>query len=157
VSQIKTVKNNASWIITDDKDKSKVGSIVKIPNNNYKVTFGGTGKVFSKRDLIKSFGSELFREHLPRQIEKDKTKTVYEYDSCCEPYNKMWYVKLKLPLYTKERKSKSFYCAGHYLIKKKGWQEEFCPKLITLEKYKFHGLFDTVYKLKTFARKFLNQ
>ena len=159
MSQIKTVKNNASWIITDDKDKTKVGSIVKTPNNKYEVRIKGTGKIFSKHDLVKSFGSQLFseREHLPNFTEKPKTNVVYDYPSCCEPYNKMFYLKKKTPIYTKEKKSKSFYCAGHYLIKKKGWQEEFCPKLITLEKYKFHGPFDTVYKLKTFARKFLNQ
>ena len=67
----------------------------------------------------------------------------------------MFYVKHKLPIYTKERKSKSFYCAGYYLIRKKGWTEEFCPKLITLEKYKFHGPFATTNKAKAFAKQYL--
>ena len=38
MSNIKTVKHNASWIITDDKDKRKVGSIVKTFGNSYDVT-----------------------------------------------------------------------------------------------------------------------
>ena len=155
MSQIKTVKNNASWIITDDKDKTKVGSIIKTPYNKYEVKFRGTGGILNKSDLIKSFGSELFRESLPKFTEKDNTNFVYDYESCCEPHNKMWYVKFKLPLYTKEKKSKSYYCAGNYLISKKGWQEEFCPKLITLEKYKFHGPFKNVYQMKAFQKKYL--
>jgi len=155
VSQIKTVKDNASWIITDTTDNSKVGSIVKTPNDKYEVRIKGTGKIFSKHDIVKSFGSELFRERLPYLTEKDDANVVYDYDSCCEPYNKMWYVKFKLPLYTKEKKSKSYYCAGNYLINKKGWQEEFCPKLITLEKYKFHGPFTNVYQMKAFQKKYL--
>jgi hypothetical protein len=155
VSKIKTVKDNTSWIITDDKDKTKVGSIVKHSTNEYAVQFRGTGKIFSKTDLIKSFGSQLFREDRPKLIEKDNTNTVYDHQTDCKPFNPMWYVKLKLPLYTKEQKSKSFYCAGYYLISKKGWQEEYCPKLITLEKYKFHGPFFTIYQMKAFQRKYL--
>ena len=155
MSQIKTVKNNASWIITDDKDKTKVGSIVKTPYNKYEVKFRGTGGILNKSDLIKSFGSELFRESLPKFTEKDNTNFVYDYESCCEPHNKMWYVKFKLPLYTKEKKSKSYYCAGHYVIKtNKGWTTDFSPKLITLLKYKYHGPFKTQQKAVAFAKKF---
>ena len=155
MSKIKTVKDNTSWIITDDKDKNKVGSIVKHSPNEYAVRFKGTGKIFSKTDLVKSFGSQIFREDRPKFLERDKTNTVYDYERDCKPYNKMWYVKHKLPLYTKETKSKSYYCAGFYLINKKTWHEEFCPKLITLEKYKFHGPFVNVYQMKAFRRKYL--
>ncbi len=154
MSKIKTVKDNSSWIITDDKDKTKVGSIVKNSTNEYAVQLRGTSKIFSKTDLVKSFGSQLFAV---TQINKQlpSPNMVYDYPCDTQPFNKMFYLKKKTPIYTKEKKSKSFYCAGHYLIKKKGWKEEFCPKLITLEKYQFHGPFDNLYKMKTFARKYL--
>tara|TARA_Y100001949_G_scaffold176566_2_gene190477 strand:+ start:245 stop:709 length:465 start_codon:yes stop_codon:yes gene_type:complete len=154
VSNIKTVKPNASWIITDNKDKDKLGSIVKTPQNRYEVRFNGLEKFYTKDKLVKSFGSQLFAP-TPAKIQDANTNIVYDYPCDSTPYNKMFYVKHKLPIYTKERKSKSFYCAGHYLIRKKGWTEEFCPKLITLEKYKFHGPFATTNKAKAFAKQYL--
>ena len=85
-----------------------------------------------------------------------ETKTVYEYSiDVDKPFNKMFYVKKKLPIFTKENKSKSFYCAGHYLVHKKSWTEMFCPKLITLEKYKFHGPFKNQHQMMAFKKKFL--
>jgi len=154
VSKIKTVKDNTSWIITDDKDTNKVGSIVKTPQNKYEVKINGLYRFYTKENLIKSFGSQLFSTRILTK-KSPSLNMVYNYPCDTQPFNKMFYLKKKTPIYTKERKSKSFYCAGYYLIKKKGWKEEFCPKLITLEKYQFHGPFDNVYKLKTFARKFL--
>ena len=44
-----------------------------------------------------------------------------------------------------------------YLVKKKGWTEMFCPKLITLEKYKFHGPFDSESKMIHFSKNYINK
>ncbi len=58
-------------------------------------------------------------------------------------------VKKKLPLFAKSDKSKSQYCAGYYIIKfRKGWVKSFCPKLITLERYPFHGPYKTSEEMK---------
>ena len=134
MSNIKTIKPNASWIITDNKDKDKLGSIVKTPQNRYEVRFNGLEKFYTKDKLIKSFGSQLFAP-TPVKIQDANNNVVYDYPCDNHPYNKMFYVKHKLPIYTKERKSKSFYCAGYYLIRKKGWTEEFCPKFGLIIEY----------------------
>ena len=56
----------------------------------------------------------------------------------------MFDIKRRLPLFTKSEKSKSIYCAGYYIIKfNKGWVKSFCPKLITIERYKSKGPFKT--------------
>ena len=69
---------------------------------------------------------------------------VYEYPCNSRPYNPIYNVKKKLPIYSKSSKSKSLYCAGHYVIKfRKGWVKSFCPKLITLNRYPFQGPFMT--------------
>ena len=121
MSNIKTVKPNTSWVITDQKDKEKLGATVP--------------------------------EVKPKLAEPN---TVHGYDvDIDKPFNKMFYVKRKLPIFTKENKSKSFYCAGHYLVQKKSWTEMFCPKLITLQKYKFHGPFKNQYQMNAFKKKFL--
>jgi len=58
-------------------------------------------------------------------------------------------VKRKLPLFTKSQKSKSLYCAGYYVIRfEKGWVKSFCPKLITVERYKTHGPFKTELEMR---------
>ncbi len=155
MSNIKTVKPNASWVITDQTDKEKVGAITKEQGNNYLIRYQGFNKTLSKEQLVKSFGTQLFTvpEVKPKLPEAN---TVYEYSiDVDKPFNKMFYVKKKLPIFTKENKSKSFYCAGHYLVQKKSWTEMFCPKLITLQKYKFHGPFKNQHQMMAFKKKFL--
>jgi hypothetical protein len=45
-------------------------------------------------------------------------------------------------VYTKTTKSRSYYCAGHYLIKLKDeWESYFCPKMITVNRYPTQGPF----------------
>ena len=62
----------------------------------------------------------------------------------------MYSVRQKLPLYAKSAKSKSQYCAGYYVIKfRKGWVKSYCPKLITLERYPYHGPFKTETEMKS--------
>ena len=88
MSNIKTVKPNASWIITDNKDKDKLGSIVKTPHNRYEVKFKGLPRFYTKEKLVKSFGSQIFAP--PKVIEDqsnvEKNK-VYDYPCAIEPYN----------------------------------------------------------------------
>lgn len=53
-------------------------------------------------------------------------------------------VQRYLPIYTKGAKSKSFFCAGHYIIKfSSTWVRAYCPKLITLNRYEYQGPFKT--------------
>ena len=154
MSNIKTVKPDVSWVITDEKDLNKLGSIVKEQDNNYLLKLQGLNRSLSKEQLVKSFGSQLFALPKGKTLLHDNLVNDFPVD-IEKPFNKMYYVKKKVPIYTKELKSKSFYCAGHYLVNKKNWTTIFCPKLITLEKYKFHGPFETIYKAKAFAKKYL--
>ena len=56
----------------------------------------------------------------------------------------MWDIKHKFPVYTKSNKSKSFFCAGYYVVKlNECWTEAFCPKLISLNRYPFYGPYKT--------------
>jgi hypothetical protein len=56
----------------------------------------------------------------------------------------MWDVKHRLPLFTKENKSKSWYAAGWYAVKQhRSWKLIRNPKLIVLERYQYQGPFHT--------------
>ena len=77
------------------------------------------------------------------------THTIYNYPCRTKPYNPVYNVKSRLPLYTKNLKSKSRYCAGYYVIQfQKGWLRSYCPKLITLERNPYQGPFKTSQEMK---------
>jgi len=57
-------------------------------------------------------------------------------------FNVLWEVKHKLPLFTKEDNSKSWFAAGWYLVKQhRSWKTIQNPKLITLQRYAYQGPF----------------
>jgi len=67
---------------------------------------------------------------------------VYGFPVGSKPHNVLYNVPRKLPVYTKTSKSRSYYCAGYYLIKLKDeWETQFCPKLITVNRYPTQGPF----------------
>jgi len=75
---------------------------------------------------------------------KIQSKTVYGYPINSKSFNEVWDVQRKLPIYNKTAKSKSLYCAGHYLIKLNGaWSMHYCPKNITLSRYQYFGPYKT--------------
>jgi hypothetical protein len=56
----------------------------------------------------------------------------------------MWDIKHKLPIYTKTKKSKSWFVAGWYRIKTgRHWQIMQDPKLIVVQRYPYAGPFHT--------------
>jgi len=51
---------------------------------------------------------------------------------------------MKLPIYTKTSKSKSWFAAGWYQVKKgRSWAVMQDPKLIVLQRYAYHGPYHT--------------
>lgn len=59
-------------------------------------------------------------------------------------YNPMWDVSQQLPVYTKTAKSKSWYAAGWYNVRKgRNWKTVFAPKLIFLQRYPYQGPFSS--------------
>jgi len=73
------------------------------------------------------------------EIQKDNFD-VHGYPCSQHPYNPMFDVQNQLPVYTKTPKSKSQFCAGYYIICfEKGWRKAYCPKMITLSRYKYKG------------------
>jgi len=136
----KEILKDKFWIVEDDG--VKVGTL-SISDDQYMLSSAeGTRFFKNTRQLQKSLNSEINWTKL--EITETKSKEVNNYPTSCEPYNSMFDVKRKLPLFTKSDKSKSLYCAGYYIIKfDKGWVKSFCPKLITVERYETRGPFKT--------------
>jgi len=81
-------------------------------------------------------------EPLPKTVKEKPTNLVHGYPVAGRMYNPMWDVPQKLPIYTKTNKSKSWFAAGWYQVKKgRAWQVLQGPKLIMLQRYPYHGPF----------------
>ena len=77
---------------------------------------------------------------------KPKTKIVdvHGFAVAGRAYNPMWDIKQGLPIYTKTSKSKSWFAAGWYCVKKgRNWTVTQDPKLILLQRYSYTGPYHT--------------
>jgi len=135
----KEVLKNKFWIVEDNNER--IGTI-SFNDDQYMLSDKTGTHFYSERQLKKKLGKELLWEKLDITETKPSNKDVHGYPTSCDPYNAMYDVKRKLPLFTKSDKSKSLYCAGYYIIHfDKGWVKSFCPKLITVERYETKGPF----------------
>ena len=142
----KEVLKNKFWIV--EQNGVKVGTL---SNSEECVTYScSTGtEVFGNMNQLKK---HLGKINWIKNIEEKKPEehSLYDYPTSCSPFNPMYDVKRKLPLFTKSNKSKSLYCAGYYVIHfEKGWVKSFCPKLSTLEKYEHKGPMKTELEMRT--------
>ena len=146
----KPVIKNKYWIV--EQGAIKVGTIQVVDELNGGVVYVHNN-VREKFNNIKTLTS-TYNIKFGKQTEKSKAETydVYGFPSCFKPYNEIYDVKRKVPLFTKSSKSKSFYCAGVYLINFNGtWIKEECPKSITLSRYKYQGPFRSMDEAKEAA------
>lgn len=138
---------NKEWLIEDER--GKIGSIAK-GKKGY--SFLRKGKAIGFKDLAQvqqELGIILPEGKPPRFEMEPASYAIYDYPCSSKPYEPVYNVKKKLPLFAKSDNSKSQYCAGYYIIKfKKGWVKSFCPKLITLERYPFQGPVKTETEMK---------
>ena len=136
------------WIL--ERGGEKIGTLSK-EKKTYSVNRQGKKfEVGTLDEVIEKLGVqfEQFSKKPATQIKGEYS--VYDYPCSSKPYNPLYNVRKKLPIYAKSTKSKSQYCAGYYVIKfRKGWVKSFCPKLITLERYPFQGPFKTELEMRS--------
>ena len=145
----KPVLKDKFWII--ENDNQKIGTMSW---NDDRYMFSSKVETCffdNKRQMKKKFGSDIIWSDVANVIleSSDTTRLVYGFSTSVTPFNTMYDVKRKLPLFTKSDKSKSAYCAGYYVIRfDKGWVKSFCPKLITIERYEYKGPFKTELEMR---------
>lgn len=142
----KEVLKNKFWIV--ESQGEKVGTISY--NDEKFILSTGQSNTFHEnhRSIQKTLGAKVDWQAL-EITEIQPEKVIHGYDTSCIPFNEIFDVKRKLPLFTKSAKSKSLYCAGYYIIKfDKGWVKSFCPKLITIERYDYKGPFKTELEMR---------
>ena len=145
----KPIVDGKFWIVEEDGEK--IGTLHKKENNKYMLSGkDGTSFFGKKEELVKAFGKEFFSSKITTTLSAPpEVRDVHGYPTSCHPYNPLYNIKQRLPLFTKSPVSKSLYCAGYYTIKfEKGWVKSFCPKLITIERYENKGPFKTEIEMK---------
>ena len=144
----KPIVDGKFWIV--EKDGNKIATLHKKENNRFVLSNTNGEVMFNKKeDLQKEFGNDFFLKNNKVKVTASEPHECHGYPTSCKPYNAMYDVQHKLPLFTKSNASKSLYCAGHYVIKfNKGWVKSFCPKLITIERNPYKGPFKSKIEMK---------
>jgi hypothetical protein len=148
----KPILENRFWIL--ESDGEKVGTICRQEDRRYMFSCSDGTRIFdTQQQLQMNFNGEWMwgsSISAPKEEKENEDNSVYDYPSKFKPYNMVFDVKRKLPLFNKSKKSKSLYCAGYYVIQfEKGWVRSYCPKLLTLDSYPFKGPFRTSLEMKT--------
>jgi len=140
----KEVLNGKFWIVEDNG--VRVGTL-SLDDDQYMLSDKSGTHFYNEKQLKKKLGKNFSWSKL--NITETRIKEVHGYPTSSDPYNAMFDVRRKLPLFTKSDKSKSLYCAGYYIIRfDKGWVKSFCPKLITVERYETKGPFKTELEMR---------
>ena len=150
----KSVVKDKFWIVENNEER-----IGTMSYNDDRYMFSNRVETCffdNKLEMKQKFGAEIIWTDVTPELVKSNNKNfvVHGFPTSVNPYNTMYDVKRKLPLFTKSNKSKSAYCAGYYIIEfEKGWVKSFCPKLITIERYVSKGPFKTEMEMRSELRR----
>ena len=138
----KPVVKNKMWIV--ESLGTKVGNIMAVDEGGVVYLHDNQRELFPSIKLLsKKYNIEFVKAEKPKR-EKLDSYDVYGYPTNTQPHNEVLDVQRYLPIYTKGAKSKSFFCAGYYIIKfSSTWVRAYCPKLITLNRYEYEGPYKT--------------
>jgi len=136
----KPVIDKKFWILQQNDEK--VGNVEACAGGyqvrlNNQITQYKTIRMVEQRTGVR-FEPPMIRTR-PRST---TTHAVHGYPTASRVHNPVWDVPHALPLYTKTAKSRSWFAAGWYAVKKgRKWRIVQDPKLIVLQRYPYHGPF----------------
>lgn len=148
----KSVVKDKLWIL--QQNNIKIGQVKAKSDTNIEVMIhGNTTARFTSLADMKESGLFEFTE-LPKPS-ATISENVEGFPTEGLAYNAVWNVKYKLPLYTQDADSKSWFAAGYYKVNIcSTWIVQYCPKLITLQRNEFKGPFKTNPDLNQFNKIF---
>jgi hypothetical protein len=135
----KPVVANQFWILK--KDDRKIGQVEAV-EDGYDVKI--LDRVARYKTIKMAGRAANIEFEKPEKTRQAPRNLVHGFEVTGRVYNPLWNVQLKLPLFTKDAKSKSWYAAGWYRVKQhRNWKVMQNPKLITLQRYQYQGPFHT--------------
>ena len=142
----KTVLENKFWIV--EQEGQRIGTITKQDDSFILSQKGNVSFYKDELHINKTFGNNFLTTTV-RHADDQSEYNIHGFPTKGKPYNVVFDISNKLPLFTKGEKSKSVYCAGYYIIKFNViWLKSFCPKLITIEQNNYRGPFKTSIEMK---------
>lgn len=133
----KPVIDKQFWIL--QKDNQKVGNI-EACDGGYQVKINNQVAQFKTIKIVAKEVNIKFEPAVKITRSKTKVDHVHGYPVAGRIHNPMWDVQQQLPVYTKTNKSKSWFAAGWYNVKKgRTWRTVLAPKLIVLQRYPYQG------------------
>lgn len=140
-----------SWLVLGDTEDIRIGLLSEI-RDNYILMVKGEKKSFINRKEVTDYFKENIFENLV-EIEKEapveKVCFINGYPVDFDNPHEVFIKGNKLPLFSKKITSDVYYSAGYYCLKfNKNWMSAFCPKLSTLETYKYAGPFKDEFSMK---------
>lgn len=137
----KPIVDKQFYILT--KDDKKVGNI-EATDQGYNVKINDRVVSFKTLSVLRKNTGIEFVAVGNCQTNNPNSYQVHGYPSGSRVYNAIWDVQHRLPLYTKTKKSRSWFASGWYQVKqRKNWTVVQSPKLITLQRYSYQGPFHT--------------
>lgn len=139
----KPVIKNKFWIVEDQGNK--IATIQAVEDGGFVYVHDQQRERYTTIKLLSKTHNIKFDNVTPKKERVTvQEHEVHGYPVSNKPWNVLYDVKHQFPVYTKTSKSKSYYCAGYYIIKfNNGWVKSYCPKFITLNRYEFQGPFKT--------------
>lgn len=135
----KPVVDKQYWIVK--QDNQKVGNIQAV-TDGYRITINNKTASYKTIPMLRNRENIEFAP--AEKLTKSQDRQVHGYETGCRVYNPIWDVKRRLPLFTKNSKSKSWFAAGWYTVKQhRNWKVVHNPKLIVLDRYPYQGPFYT--------------
>lgn len=135
----KPVIDKQFWIL--QKDNEKIGNIEACAGG-YQVKINNQVAQFKTIKLAARTANIEFEPAVKRTKPKINIDHIHGYPIVGRVYNPMWDVSQQLPVYTKANKSKSWFAAGWYNVRKgRHWKTVQGPKLIVLQRYPYQGPF----------------
>ena len=135
----KPVIDKQFWILQENN--RKVGNIEACAGG-YQVKINNQVAQFKTIRMAAQRANIEFEPAVKTVKPKTTVDQVHGYPVSGRVYNPMWDVTQQLPVYTKTAKSKSWFAAGWYRVRKgRNWSTILSPKLIMLQRYTHAGPF----------------
>jgi hypothetical protein len=137
----KPVIDKQFWILQENN--RKVGN-VEACAGGYQVKINNQIAQFKTIRMAAQRANIEFEPAVKIAKPKAAMDQVHGYPISGRVHNPMWDVTRQLPVYTKTAKSKSWFAAGWYRVRRgRTWATMLAPKLIVLQRYAYAGPFLT--------------
>jgi len=150
-TRLKTITEK-SWLVLSDTDDTRIGLLTEVRDQYILMAAGAKKQFLNRKEVNKFFNEDVFN-NVAETVSDDATEKTYfingypvDFDNPCEVLVK----GTTLPLFSKKSTSDIYYSAGYFcLYFPKNIMPAFCPKLSTLETYKYAGPYKTEFEMRS--------